>query len=527
MTARSVRDLLLAPQLAPEAVSVLLRPYGFRDPAGADRNLQRSAEDPRARELLAAMLPDLLESAGRSAEPDQALNCLERFLRASLSPLEILATLRERPRALELLVLTLGASPFMAEILIRNPTWFPWLADPQVLHARRETAEIEADLDRALDPLQSEARRLDMLRITKRREILHVGVRDLLRLASVEETVGALSALAEALLQAAYAIAEAGLRIEHGLPPLGARAARAGSGFAVMGLGKLGAGELNFSSDVDLVYLYATDRGRVARSAKAPLWSDWARLLSRRVTAALGDTTAEGSVYRVDLRLRPEGGAGAIASALPTFERYYRSRGTSWERLALLRAWPVAGDRPLGQRMLERIRPFVFSRPFGAGEAHEILELKQRIDKKMAARGQSERNVKLGVGGIREVELVVQALQVRHGRRRPRLRDRSTLAALGGLREAGLLPAAEADALAKSYLFLRDVENKLQMVADAQVHSLPEREEEVRACALRLGYRDSAGLGAGAALLADSRRHREATHRIFQEVFERIVGSPK
>jgi len=265
----------------------------------------------------------------------------------------------------------------------------------------------------------------------------------------------------------------------------------------------------------------------VARAAKAPLWSDWARLLSRRVTAALGDTTPEGSVYRVDLRLRPEGGAGSIASALPSFERYYRSRGTSWERLALLRAWPVAGDRPLGQRMLERLRPFVFSRPFGAGEAHEILELKQRIDKKMAARGQSERNVKLGVGGIREVELVVQALQVRHGRRRPRLRDRSTLAALGGLREAGLLPAAEADALAKSYLFLRDVENKLQMVADAQVHSLPEREEEVRACALRLGYRDSAGLGAGAALLADSRRHREATHRIFQEVFERIVGSPQ
>jgi glutamate-ammonia-ligase adenylyltransferase len=270
------------------------------------------------------------------------------------------------------------------------------------------------------------------------------------------------------------------------------------------------------------VYLYASDRGRIARGGGAPRRSDFALELGRRVTGALAETTAEGIVYRVDLRLRPEGRSGAVAAALPSVERYYRARGSSWERLALLKARPVGGDRDLGALFLQRVRSFVFDRPFGPEAVRELLRMKHASDRKVAERGETQRDVKLGKGGIREVELVVQALQVRHGRRLGALHARGTLLALKALREAQLLPEAEADVLRRAYLFLRDVENKLQMVEDAQVHALPRSPEDLRLLARRLGHRDVPGMPAQDALLRAHQSHTEAVHRIFSESFERL-----
>ncbi len=516
MGARDVRDLLLARKLEPPEVSALLSPYGFREPAAADRELQSLASDPTLRERLAEILPELLRCLSESADPDQALSHLERFVRASLSPLQLLADLSERPHAMELLARAFGASSFMAEILVRNPPWFYWVADPQVLERSRGRAAIEIDLDRFLAPLSSVERRLAVLRIVRRREILHIGVRDLLRMATVQETLAALTTLAEVLIQKAYELAEETLRSEHDLPPLSTEALTSGSGFTVLALGKLGAGELNFSSDVDLVYLYATDRGRMSRSASAPARDDYYAELARRVTSYLAETTEEGSVYRVDLRLRPEGRMGAVAYSLRSFEEYYRTRGRTWERLALLRAHPVAGDRPLGVRFRGRVRPFLFGKPFDAAAVAEVRRLKEETDRKIARRGESERNVKLGTGGIREIEFLVQVFQLRFGRHRPGLRVRDTLGALDALHHARLLGENEHEALRRAYIFLRDVENKLQMVADAQVHALPASDEEVRACALRLGYPDE---DAAQRLWRDHRTHTEAVHRIFTSVF--------
>jgi glutamate-ammonia-ligase adenylyltransferase len=519
MATRDVRDLLLAPALEPGEVSALLAPYGFRDPAEADRELQRLAADPTLRPRLAELLPELLRCLSLSVDPDQALSHLERFMRASLSPSQLLSELSERPHAMELLARAFGASPFMAQILVRSPPWFYWLADPQILERSRGRAAIEAELDRFLAPLTSMERRLDGLRIVRRREILHIGVRDLLRMSTVEGTLASLTVLAEVLIQKAYELAEETLRREYSLPALTPDARTAGSGFTVLALGKLGAGELNFSSDVDLVYLYASDRGRMARRASAPTRDDYYGAVARRMTSFLGETTTEGSVYRVDLRLRPEGRMGAVAQSLRAFEEYYRTRGRTWERLALLRARPVAGDRPLGVRFLGRVRPFLYGRPFDDTAVAEVRGLKEETDREVALRGETERNVKLGTGGIREVEFLVQAFQLRFGRHRPGLRVRDTLGALDALHHARLLDAEEHGALRRAYVFLRDVENKLQMVADAQVHALPASDEEVRLCALRLGYRDEKGLGAGEALRRDHRSHTEGVHRIFTSVF--------
>jgi glutamate-ammonia-ligase adenylyltransferase len=210
---------------------------------------------------------------------------------------------------------------------------------------------------------------------------------------------------------------------------------------------------------------------------------------------------------------------GAVAQSLRGFEEYYRTRGRTWERLALLRARPVAGDRPLGVRFLGRVRPFLFGRPFDAAAVAEVRRLKEETDREVAKKGETERNVKLGTGGIREIEFLVQTFQLRFGRRRPGLRARDTLGALAALHHARLFSDDEHRDLRQAYVFLRDVENKLQMVADAQVHSLPASADEIRLCGLRLGYRDTKDRGAGEALLRDHRSHTAAVNRIFTTVF--------
>jgi len=511
-----VRDLLLAPSLTPERVAALLRPYGFLDPLRADRELQLLAEDPEARQLLAALLEELLQAAAGSADADQALARFERFVRASGSATRVFSHLRSDPRMLDVLLRTFGASSFLAEILIRHPDWLYWLSEPDVLTRPRRTADVWSDVRAALEPLQEEAHRLDALRVAKRREILHVGIRDLLRFASVGATLEALSEVAEALIEGALLVAETGLRESLGLDPPEPSTRRAG--FVVLGMGKLGGGELNFSSDVDLLYLYDSDRGRVRRGASAPPRRDYYQNLARRLTVALGDVTGEGYVYRVDLRLRPEGGAGSVALPASAFAGYYRARGASWERLALLKARPVAGDFELGARGLERTSRFVFGPPFGEEALRELRRLKQQVDRRIAVRSEQARHVKLGIGGIREIELVTQVLQLRFGGRRRALRPRGTLEALSALLDADLVSAADHRDLTRAYLFLRDVENKLQVVSDAQVHVLPEDPQELRRCALRLGYRDRSGIAAEQALVADYRRSTDAVHRIYEGV---------
>ena len=513
MTPLNIKDLLLAPRLDPPQVIALLSPYGFKEPDKADSNLQALADDAPARQLLADILEELLDNVSQSADPDQALNYFERFSRAAINKIHLFSYLKDSPRTLEILAKTFGGSPYMAEILIRDPQYLYWVTDPQILYSVRKKREIERELARALKTLTDERKRLDYLRVLKRREMLQIGVRDLLRLCTVEETLTALSILAEALISGAYWICASALRSEYGIPR------KAFGGFTILGMGKLGGGELNFSSDVDLIYLYASDQEEVREESATISASEYFRRLCQKITVALSEFTGEGYVYRVDLRLRPEGKAGNIAYSLDGFERYYQSRGETWERLALLKAWPVAGDRALGQRFLEMTHPFVYDRPFDLKALEEVRGIKRKIDQKMTIRQQRNRNVKLGTGGIREIELIVQALQVRHGGQTPQICERNTMKALGALCNQTLISAEEYETLTQAYVFLRDVENKLQMVNDAQTHSLPAVGQELTACARRLGFSDNELGSAAEQFLRDYRHHTGQVNRIFEEIF--------
>jgi glutamate-ammonia-ligase adenylyltransferase len=463
------------------------------------------AGEPSERQLLADLLSDLLVCVSQSADPDQSLNYLERFARASIQRTHLFSYLKDAPLTLELLAKTLGASPYMAEILIRDPHHFYWLTDPSILHRTRKKREILGELAQTLRVLTDEQKQLDYLRFFKRREMLYIGVRDLLRLCSVEETLTALSVLAEALISAAYWISASSLRHQYGLPK------NAFTGFTVLGMGKLGGSELNFSSDVDLLYLYAAE-SEPAGNLSAP---DYFRRLCQKITGGLNHLTSEGYVYRVDLRLRPEGNAGDIAYSLDGFKRYYISRLRTWERLALVKAWPVAGNRALGHRFVEMAREFVYGRSFDAQALEDIRSMKRQIDHKMTVREQRTRNVKLGTGGIREIELIAQSTQVRYGGEMPQIHERNTLKALRALCEQSLISTEECDALTRAYIFLRDVENKLQMANDAQTHSLPREQEELNTCIRTLGYVDAERFS------ADFRHHTGQVSRIFEQRFSK------
>jgi glutamate-ammonia-ligase adenylyltransferase len=520
MASLGPRDLLLAERLEPEAVASILAPFAFEDPLRADAELQRIADAPQARLLLAEIVDELLRCVAASADPDQALSLIERYARAAVNRVQLLSYLKETPRTLDLLGRTFGASPFMAEILIRDPGDLYWVADPPVLDRRRSREERLRDLAEMLSPLRSDERRFDALRAFRRREILQLGVRDVLRLATVDETLEALSDLAEVLVAAALDFCQRSTLARLVRPGSDATRLRP-HGFAVIGMGKLGGGELNFSSDIDLIYVCADegDLGALA-GALSVSPSEYFVRLARALTAALSAPTDEGYAYRVDLRLRPEGRLGGLVTPLSALRHYYATRGATWERLALLKAWPVAGDLALARDFLTAVQPFIYGPRFGESAQADVCDMKARIDRAMVDRDQARTNVKLGLGGIREIELIVQTLQLAFGDEHPRLRHRGTLAALAALGEADLLAEEDHRALAAAYRFLRDVENKLQMVHDVQSHALPSDPRELRRCGLRLGFLDAPGQDAGARLLHDYHEHTGRVNALFRRLLD-------
>lgn len=529
------RPILLAEKRDPAGVRAMLSAYGLRDPDQADRNLNAMAGDPIQRRRLADILPMMLESISRTADPDQALNHWERML-GSVSRTSFLDYLRTWPRMLDLLCAIFGNSDALTFTLLRDTTLVYWLAEEKVLSKPPTRKGLERALQESIGHLTSKEVKLDALRRFRRREMLRIGVRDLLRLATVAETTGSLSDLASLLIHAAYEIVDTDLKQQYGVPMHQNRQGRWGeTGFAVIGMGKLGGHELNYSSDVDLLYIYESDDGETrARGRKhvaAPPGvgisnEEYFEILSRELTRVLSEPTREGHVFRVDLRLRAEGSVGQLARSLASYQRYYLARGQVWERLALLKAAPVAGSAELGKAFVKAIKPFIFGvgkKPPDLADAARVVEevraVKDMIDGRMVVRGHEHRNVKLGTGGIREIEFFAQTLQVLAGRQLPAVVDRSTLGTLARFARRKFISAQEQQDLTMAYVFLRDVEHKLQMVHDLQTHSLPAEMQELQRCAIRMGYGTEDRTKSVELFLVDHQRYTTVVHRVFQSLF--------
>jgi [glutamine synthetase] adenylyltransferase / [glutamine synthetase]-adenylyl-L-tyrosine phosphorylase len=419
--------------------------------------------------LEAAPAEAVLEGLAHAADPAGAAHTLERLLTATapaLAPAEVTALLR-----------LVGGSPALAGALAAEGVAWPDTLRA-VLREERRDAEGHRRALAALGVAGLLPRDVlhARLRLYRRREQLRIGSRDLLGLATVDETMRELSELADAVIAAALDRTRARIAEEWGGDAAGA--------FVVMGMGKLGGQELNYSSDVDLVYVYEGDGehpgGRTLREFFVRVAED--------VTRALAEATADGFCFRVDVRLRPGGGEGPLAVSLPALVWYYESFGQTWERAVWLKARPVAGDAALGRAVADDLTPFVYRRFLDFGMLEDLKAMKRRVDASLRDPAARDRNVKLGRGGIRGVEFWVQAHQLIHGGKDPRLRARGTLPALATLAAAGYAPAGQTEPLAAAYRFLRDVEHKLQIVRDRQTQIIPSEPDELRALVRRLGF---------------------------------------
>ena len=517
-------DILLEQDEAPAlaAAAALLARYRFAEPERAHRNVLAIADEPLARATLRELLPELLEACSRSADPDMALNNFERYAAAALSRDGFLGRLRANPGLIELLAALFSTSQALTDALVRNPEYLELVADPAERDAPRDRDALLAELRRALRLFENQDDRMNAMRRFRRREMLRIGVRDIMGLADLAATTRELSALAGACLDGALETVLDELAAKHGAP-VGLQSG-APVEFAVIGMGKVGAGELNYSSDIDLMFVTSEpgrtvppegSSGRLAALDAETFFAKVAEQLIKFISAR----TEEGHVFRVDVRLRPEGPMGPLARALESYEGYYAQWGATWERQALIKARPLAGSAALGRRFVEMARPFVFRRHLGYGDVEELRQIKRRADGEVARRGQVLTNVKLGRGGIREVEFTAQLLQLMLGGQYPQLQVPGTLEALRLLGELGFLGADEVERLTEAYTFLRTVEHRLQLELAAQTHTLPSEPRALYRLARRCGLPDEGEAATVARFQAELERHVEAVARTYRALF--------
>ncbi|HEY6012105.1 MAG TPA: glutamate-ammonia-ligase adenylyltransferase, partial [Nitrospirota bacterium] len=467
---------------------------GFIDIAQAGKNLDLLRS--RLGQEFSSVLPVVLSCLSGSADPDMALNNLERFTAGLTDVPSFIACCGDMRDFLPSFITLFGASRFLSAFLVADPDkGLKFITDTDRLAQPAGKARLINRFERMRESGDDEKTFFRSLRLFRKQEMLRIALWDLLGRADLQETVSELSALAEVCLQKAHEWADAALRRRHGRPVVGGPEAEIlPAGFAVIAMGKLGGRELNFSSDVDLMYVYTMDGE--TEGVAAPDGIVTGRItnhqyfikLAEKLSAAINEKTEDGFVFRVDLRLRPEGQRGPLAQSLGGYEIYYESWGQTWERSALLKARPVAGDEVVGDEFMKRILPFVYRKYLDFGAIAEIREMKRKINRDVELKGRTHRDVKLGYGGIREIEFVVQALQLIYAGADRSLREANTLKALHTLSRKGLITYREHDDLAKAYVFLRTVEHRLQVLDDLQTQTLPDGEQELRALARRAGY---------------------------------------
>ncbi|RMG53221.1 MAG: hypothetical protein D6723_07450 [Acidobacteria bacterium] len=419
----------------------------------------------------------------------------------------------ERPTWVANLLVLAAHSPFLAEIMLRHPEYVEWLGSERDLKRMKSKEELLEDLARfaAIHSTLSESAILSRF---KHREWLRIYLRDCLKLATLSETTLELSNLADVVLQHALWHSYQRLINQYGTPEVrDARGRIQPAAFAIVALGKLGSQELNYASDIDLLYLYSqsgtTSTGQLTNK-------EFFVKLAEHITEVVGGTGEEGAVYRIDLRLRPHGRAGDIAISLNEAIAYYRRIAQPWERQALIRARCAAGSEALVQQFMTAVRDDIYPLRPSPQLLEEIRAVKEKIDRETSRRHRGI-HVKLGRGGIREIEFIVQALQLYYGGREPWIRVGPILIGLQRLADKGMISETDHARLSEAYTFLRTVEHRLQMEQGLRTHVVPLDATRLDLLAKRLGYLTEAR--PGRAFLDDVQRHMAHVEALFESLF--------
>lgn len=423
----------------------------------------------------------LIPALSNAADPDRSLVHFERLVDVFSEPLFI--RLNENPRLIEILITLFSTSPFLTEILLTTPDAIDLINHRDQLVERKTVDQFHSDGLAAWQSEGSHLERMNALRRYQRRQLLRIGVCDFLDLFDLRAVFSQLSRMAIGMVRACLALA---------VDETGTSAA----GFSVLAMGKLGARELNYSSDIDLLFV-------TKQSAEDHL------KLAKSLIEIISKTTEDGFIYRVDMRLRPWGHDGALVTSLDGYLRYFKESALLWEKQAFLKARPIAGNLGLGEELRRSVEPYLFSIPPDEVRSG-ILSMKQKTEEFLLEKGRKWGEVKLGEGSIRDVEFVVQALQLTH----PSIRTRSILKAIPLLKDEELITPPEARTLLDGYVFLRTIEHYLQITDYQQTYTLPSDRNSLALLARRLGF---TGEGAGERFILAYEKHSRAIRAIFMD----------
>lgn len=472
---RDVPDLQVL--LSDETAKTTLQKLGFADWKAARSLFQRMISIDR--QGLSNIFSFLMVALGSAADPDRSLVNFERLMDSYGS--QLFSRLGKTPRVIEILITIFSVSPFLTEILLRTPDALDLLNDRQALTERKTIDQFQAESLSAANSAITDSQKLDALRRYQRRQFLRIGTNDFLGLYDLRAVLSQLSRMAIGLVRACLVLATQQTGI-------------AASGFVVLAMGKLGGWELNYSSDIDLLLV-------AKQNASAHLH------LAKKLIENIASTTPDGFLYRVDLRLRPWGNDGPLISTMDGYLQYIQNHARLWEKQAFLKARPIAGNLSFGEELRKEIEPFLFGTPADEVRA-SIFAMKQRTEEFLLEKERRWGEVKLGEGSIRDVEFVVQSLQMTH----PSVRTRATLKAIPQLHEEGLITAREAHILTDGYIFLRTIEHYLQMIDYRQTNTLPADPSAIASLARRLGFD---GSDAGEQFVKGYEQHCRAIRAIF------------
>jgi glutamate-ammonia-ligase adenylyltransferase len=455
---------------AQQAILTHLSEAGFEEPERAFQVLKRMALGTEAapvafaqRRALSDLAETLIREAVASAGPEDALELFEK-LSEQMGSASFLRSLAEQKgtagceHALRVLCSVGGSAPVLAQILVRFPELVDAVLDPSFGVTAPYRDELEGELRARISAVRSPEGIARVLRRFRAKHLLRIGIADVLHGADVEQVCSQLTELADVIIAGALG------------PESG--------GFAVLGLGRLGGGEMQYGSDLDMMYLAASPDRQYLKMAEE---------LNQLLTAL----TPEGRLYEVDLRLRPDGKSGRLSMSLEGALAYYKERAQVWEKQAMVKARFVAGDRGLADTFLTSVQPIIYPEPFPEEYAEEIRRMKSRIERERLNPEEGDRDLKLGIGGLSDVEFLVQLLQMRHGGGNSRLRQTNTLSALRELEACGILPKEDVRLLAEAYRFNLRTRNALYLLGAAQPNVIPKDQRLLARLAKRLGYRTS------------------------------------
>ncbi len=487
---RNIADLIFLEDASEELKKDVLSHLGFQEFRKAYTNLMNLAGEGSQRNTfakLAVLAGDILQ---QKPDPDMALNNWERFKRALTSPEFHYNLMLSQPMRLEILLGLFSTSQFLADTLIRNPGFLDWVVIPENLNRPRDKKVLEDELRKAANYSNDHREWLNKLRRFRRREILRIGTRDICLGVPTREVMEELSILAEAFAQVVLENIWTRMREEGRISP---EMDGLENRFCVMALGKLGARELNYSSDIDLMGICRIPEGHKPGGDAGHFSRVVFARAMEQLRSDLSSHTEEGYAYRVDLRLRPFGDSGELVSTVPALIRYYQKMASLWEVQASLKMRPIAGNLQLGYDLMRKLRALIME----SGDRGAIVESIQRMRRLGAGKVQHALrpgwDVKEGHGGLRDIEFLVQGLQLIHAPDNPSLIEGNTLIALQALSDAGVLPGTVADQLMEDYDFLRRTEHYLQILEDRQIHTIPkDRQELTRLAKKMLGRKATA-----------------------------------